>query len=181
MAMKPGPYWKKKKDVRFRDQDVCWTIDSNEDFWNNWEESRDNCSCHSYYLEQYHIIECGHTIECKSSYELVYMNNLVITPPEYSNPHLCRTTLLHQILSRSQKQSCHVVSNIDIEDKESSYNYEVVLAYHQFGYEIGSSNAPALLFRTGEILLDESDEDFKTDTFVEIEGMELLLLETSGP
>lgn len=43
------------------------------------------------------------------------------------------------------------------------------------------SSAPELLFRTGEILLDGSDEDFKADALVEIEGMELLLLETSGP
>lgn len=84
-------------------------------------------------------------------------------------------------LTVSLCRSHYVVSNINIEDKESGYNHGVVWPIINLAVKLVLSSAPELLFRTGEILLDGSDEDFKADALVEIEGMELLLLETSGP
>lgn len=46
--------------------------------------------------------------------------------------------------------------------------------------QLASSNLLDVIFETGEILLDASEEDFKADGRVTFNGIELLLLETSG-
>ncbi|KAI8376792.1 hypothetical protein BD560DRAFT_391506 [Blakeslea trispora] len=58
----PEPIKKRKMD------DECWTISSNEEFWESWKEYMEECQCHDFCLEHYHIIECGYTIKCKPNY-----------------------------------------------------------------------------------------------------------------
>ncbi|KAI8642290.1 hypothetical protein BD408DRAFT_344550, partial [Parasitella parasitica] len=50
-------------------QDGCWTINSDEEFWDSWREYLEGCDCHEFCLEKDHVIECGYTIKCKPSYD----------------------------------------------------------------------------------------------------------------
>lgn len=67
---------------------------------------------------------------------------------------------------------------MSIKDIESGYNYEVVRPLISLAVKNATSST---VFRPGEILLDASDEDFKADGLVLVNGMEVLLLETSDP
>lgn len=59
-----------KKRKLVVDDNNCWAIDNQDDFWSSWQQYFDECECHAYCLEKYHIIECGYTIQCKPSYDV---------------------------------------------------------------------------------------------------------------
>lgn len=60
------------------------------------------------------------------------------------------------------------------------YNHHLVWPLLSLAVKTATLPARELLFQTDEILLTSSDEAFKADGFIELDGIELCLLETSG-
>ncbi|KAI8367008.1 hypothetical protein EDC96DRAFT_544047 [Choanephora cucurbitarum] len=60
------------------------------------------------------------------------------------------------------------------------YNHFLVWQLLSLAVNTANLSDCNILFKTGELLLDSSDEQFKADGLIEMDGIELCLLETSG-
>ncbi|RCH97864.1 hypothetical protein CU097_012355 [Rhizopus azygosporus] len=67
-----------------------------------------------------------------------------------------------------------------IENSESMFNYHLVWPLLSLVVKTATLPARYSLFKTGGTILGSSDEIFKADGAVELDGIEFCLLETSG-
>ncbi|KAI9475606.1 MAG: hypothetical protein EXX96DRAFT_609537 [Benjaminiella poitrasii] len=68
----------------------------------------------------------------------------------------------------------------NIEKNESMFAYHLVWPLLCLAVKTATSPNRNLLFKAGKVILDSSDETFKADGVIELDGIEFCLLETSG-
>ncbi|KAI9351669.1 hypothetical protein BD770DRAFT_147365 [Pilaira anomala] len=125
---------KKKRKVSI-DEDACWVIDSNDDFWSSWLERFDKCECHKYCLDKYHIIECGYTIQCRPSYgvdlyEQPGDNKHQVVKSSFMNFGAYTTKFLQELKKKTERRIMKALLDDDhweeIEEENNSANARYV-------------------------------------------------------
>lgn len=75
----------------------------------------------------------------------------------------------------------HYIANIPaIHESEAIFNHQIVWPVIILAVKTVAAAIPTIKFYPGELLLDSSDEDYKADGLIKLDGMEICLLETSG-
>lgn len=90
------------------DDNGCWVINSDDDFWSSWQEYFGECECHKYCLEKHHIIECGYTIQFKPShdvdlYEQLGNNKHQVVKPPFMNFGAYTAKFIQALTNRNEK------------------------------------------------------------------------------
>ncbi|KAI7906702.1 uncharacterized protein BX663DRAFT_497367 [Cokeromyces recurvatus] len=189
-----------------------------DNFWSSWQEYFDECECHKYCPEKYHIIECGYTIQCKPSYDIDLYEQLgnnkhqVVKSP-FMDFGAYTTKFIQELKNRNERSIMKALLDNDhweeiemgsnsanaryvydffilinkymencsiIKKSESMFNYHLVWRLLSLAVKTAILPTINLSFKTGKVILDSSDEIFKADGVVELDGIEFCLLETSG-